>query len=99
MIKRIVKMTFRPEAVDQFLKIFDESSPHIRAFEGCHHLELWRCKDPGNIFFTYSFWKDEAALDAYRHSDLFRGTWRRTKQLFDDRPEAWSVEVERDVNK
>jgi quinol monooxygenase YgiN len=95
MIKRIVKMTFRPEEVANFLEIFDESSPGIRAFDGCRHLELWRSKDPRHVFFTYSFWEDEAALEAYRNSGLFRRTWQRTKQLFSDRPEAWSFEVER----
>jgi len=97
MIKRIVKMTFRPDTVDDFLDIFDESSPHIRGFEGCRHLELWHCREPDNVLFTYSFWESEAALDRYRHSDLFRSTWSRTKKLFDGRPEAWSIEVIREV--
>lgn len=97
MIKRIVKMTFQPEKVDQFLQIFEESSPEIRAFNGCRHLELWRCTDPRHVLFTYSYWEDEKALEAYRRSLLFRDTWQRTKQLFDDRPEAWSVEIEKEV--
>ena len=98
MIKRIVKMTFREEETETFLDIFDRSSARIRAFEGCLHLELWRCKDPDNIFFTYSYWTDEAALDAYRNSDLFRETWRKTKALFAAPPEAGSVEVVEPTN-
>lgn len=91
MIKRIVKMTFKPERVDDFLSVFAESGPRIRAFEGCAHVALLRCTDPDNVFFTYSFWESEAHLEKYRRSELFRDTWARTKVLFDDRPEAWST--------
>jgi heme-degrading monooxygenase HmoA len=42
---------------------------------------------------TYSHWTGEEALDNYRHSELFRVTWAKTKQLFADRPEAWSLDV------
>ena len=93
MIKRIVKMTFREGEIDRFLQIFDRSSGHIRAFPGCRHLELWRCTAPANVLFTYSYWEDEDALERYRHSELFRDTWKQTKVLFEARPEAWSVGV------
>ena len=99
MIKRIVKMTFREAEVDRFLHIFDQSSPRIRSFPGCHHLELWRCTGPSPVFFTYSYWDDETALERYRHSELFRQTWKQTKALFGERPEAWSVEVVRMAGK
>lgn len=99
MIKRIVKMTFHADKVEDFIKIFDESSPLIRGFDGCSHLELWRCREPANVLFTYSYWESEAALERYRHSDLFRRTWSRTKELFEDRPEAWSVEMIRHLEK
>lgn len=91
MIKRIVKMTFKPERIQDFLGIFEENKDNIRAFQGCHHVSLLRCTDPNNVFFTYSFWENEAALERYRKSDLFRGTWARTKVLFDAFPEAWST--------
>ncbi len=92
MIKRIVKLTFREEAVPDFLDIFRDSKERIRNFPGCHHLELWRDKQHPHTFFTYSFWEDESALYRYRHSELFRSTWKKTKVLFADRAEAWSVE-------
>lgn len=86
-------MTFQPALVDEFLVIFEESSPKIRAFPGCLHLELWRSTEAGTaVLFTYSHWEDEDALEAYRQSDLFSGTWARTKVLFAARPEAWTVE-------
>ncbi len=91
MIKRIVKLTFQPGKAEAFLAIFDESNPQIRQFPGCLHLELLRNTDPDNIFFTYSFWESEAALERYRKSETFRSTWERTKVLFAERPEAWSV--------
>ena len=79
---RIVRMTFRPDGVTEFLSIFDESAARIRSFPGCHHLELWQDLDDPNAFTTYSQWDDDRALDAYRKSDLFTSTWARTKVLF-----------------
>jgi heme-degrading monooxygenase HmoA len=93
MIKRIVKLTFHKDKVDSFLTIFENSKEKIASFEGCQHLELWREKAGGEVFFTCSFWEDEAALNAYRHSDLFKAVWPETKALFSDKPEAWTVEV------
>lgn len=83
-------MTFRPEAVDTFLSVFDESSPRIRAYPGCRHLELWQDSTYANIFTTVSHWEDDAALERYRSSSLFTATWARTKPLFAARPEALS---------
>ena len=86
-------MSFKPEKVEDFLRVFNASKARIRAFPGCLHLELWNSKTESNVFFTYSFWKSEAALEAYRHSDLFQKTWAQTKVLFNDKPLAWSVEM------
>jgi len=36
-------------------------------------------------------WKDEASLERYRKSDLFKNTWQATKIYFADRPEAWTT--------
>ena len=82
MLIRTVRMTFRPDALADFFAMFEGVSPQIRAFEGCHHLELWEDARYPNILTTYSLWDDADALDAYRHSDLFRATWDRTKRLF-----------------
>lgn len=92
MIVRIVKMSFQPDKVEDFLEQFDASKEKIRNFDGCEHLELLRDRDQPHIFFTYSYWVDEASLKAYRESELFRATWSKTKALFNDRPEAWSLE-------
>lgn len=95
MIIRIVKMIFRPEAAQAFETLFAERKEQIAGFPGCSHLEL--LKDTANgsyTYFTYSYWEDTAALDRYRSSDLFRDTWQKTKALFAERAEAWSVSRE-----
>ena len=93
MIKRIVKLTFKEEHISTFSTLFDQVKNNIRAFEGCSHLELWQDVNNPCIFFTYSFWESPSHLETYRHSDLFKTTWKETKVLFNDKPEAWSIEV------
>lgn len=91
MLKRIVKMTFRPEETENFKRIFSENWTYIRDFEGCSHVELLQDEKDPRIFFTYSKWKDEASVENYRNSALFARVWSSTKVLFADKPEAWSV--------
>jgi len=85
-------MTFEEGKVDAFLTIFGASKHNIRAFPGCRHLELLRDLDQPAVFVTYSHWDGPEALEAYRRSELFRTTWAATKQLFADKPTAFSVE-------
>lgn len=91
MLIRIVKMTFLPEKTDIFQTFFEEKKTFIRNFEGCQFLELYRDKNNPEIFFTYSYWENEAALEKYRHSKLFKSVWAETKKMFGGKPEAWSV--------
>lgn len=84
-------MTFDPEKVEEFNHIFEESKDKIRAREGCLHLELWRDWHQDNVFVTHSHWESEEALNAYRGSELFRITWKKTKALFSDKALAFSV--------
>lgn len=94
MIKRIVRLTFRPEAVEAFrTEVFEPSKERIRAFPGCRHMELLQQSGQPNVLFTLSIWESAAALEAYRESELFRSTWARTKVGFAEKPEAWTVEV------
>ena len=90
MLTRTVRMTFVPTKTDDFLALFDEVSQHIRSFDGCAHLELWQDVAYPNIFTTYSQWDTADHLQAYRNSNLFESTWRRTKAMFADRPVARS---------
>ena len=93
MIKRIVKLTFRPETAEDFPDIFYTSKPKILASKGCQHVELWRDIKHPHTFFTYSYWDSEADLNAYRRSDFFGQVWPRTKAGLAKKPEVWSVEV------
>jgi len=92
MIIRIVKMTFEPIKVNEFLEVFNSSKQYIRNFEGCTHLELLNDINSTNIFFTYSYWNSENDLNNYRNSELFSTVWNKTKVLFAAKAEAWSVE-------
>jgi len=91
MIKRFVKMTFKSECVEEFKIIFNSSKKHIAAIEGCSHVELLQDINNPTIFFTYSIWENSSFLEAYRNSELFKNVWSKTKVLFADKPEAWSV--------
>ena len=93
MIKRLVKMTFRPESVEEFKALFNSKKELIAAMEGCSHVELLQDADNKTIFFTYSLWEDPKYLEAYRNSALFKEVWAKTKALFDAKPEAWSTET------
>jgi quinol monooxygenase YgiN len=94
MIIRIVKMTFQPDKVSEFLEIFERSKTKIRAFEGCESLTLLRQEDDSCVYFTHSTWKSSEHLDNYRHSELFKKTWTLTKALFAAKPEAWSLTIQ-----
>lgn len=92
MFVRIVKLSFHPEHIDAFLENFEQMKHKIRNAPGNRLLELYRDKDNPNIFFTYSYWDAETDLENYRKSELFYDVWSFTKKLFNDKPEAWSVD-------
>src|ERR1043166_6800422 len=94
MITRIVRMSFDPEKLESFREIFDRSKVAISSFPGCEGLTLLSDSKAPNVLFTYSHWRDEEALNAYRHSDLFKTTWAATRLLFNDKPHAWSLLLE-----
>ena len=91
MITRIVKLTLQPEKVADFMEIFAEVKETIAAFDGCHQVELLQDIRSLNIFFTYSIWENESYLNHYRFSEFFKQTWNRSKRLFAEKAEAWSV--------
>ncbi len=91
MLVRIVKMTFDPSRIPDFLRLFEVHRAQIRAFPGCEHLELWQDADQPHVFFTYSHWQRPEDLATYRASALFRHVWGATRVLFAARPEAHSL--------
>lgn len=92
MITRIVKLSFHPEHIEEFIQMFKETQSKIENSPGCNSVRLMRDVNQPNQFFTYSKWDSEDDLNNYRHSDLFITTWTRTKQWFNDKPAAWSIQ-------
>lgn len=99
MITRLVKMTFEKDKAIDFKNLFDDIKFKIAAFDGCVQLQLLNDKHLPNVFFTYSIWKDENALENYRNSDLFAETWKKTKSMFSQKAEAWTTTNEFDSSK
>lgn len=91
MIVRIVKMTFRADAVQTFKDLFSKHKEQIGGFEGCIALDLLQDVADDRIFITHSLWDSEHSLEQYRHSALFADIWPQTKALFDAPAEAWSL--------
>ncbi len=91
MLVRIVKMSFKPENIASFEQVFQMNKHKIRTFKGCDFLELYQDQDQPHIFFTYSYWQHEDDLEKYRSSELFKEVWAKTKALFSETPEAWSL--------
>lgn len=91
MIVRIVRMEFVPEKVNDFLELFGSTKSLIRHFPGVLHLELHRDAANPAVYYTYSHWESETALEAYRVSALFESVWSRTKVLFAGKPLAYSL--------
>jgi heme-degrading monooxygenase HmoA len=92
MFVRIVKMSFHEENIPVFLENFELMKAKIRNSPGNRLLELYQDKNDPRIFFTYSYWETEQDLENYRQSELFYDVWQFTKKLFNDKPQAWSVD-------
>ena len=92
MIVRIVKMSFHEDKISNFLENFEAIKEKIRNVPGNRLLELYQDKIDKTIFFTYSYWETEQDLENYRNSELFFEIWTDTKKLFNNKPEAWSVD-------
>lgn len=84
-------MTFDPAKTSEFLEVFTTYKTKIKHSPGCMHLELWKHAKEDNIYYTYSYWENEEALEGYRKSDLFAEVWSQTKVHFIAKPEAESV--------
>ena len=97
MITRIVKLSFKEEKINDFIKTFYFKQPKIEQFKGCKGASLYRVSDKKNEFVTYSLWESEEDLNNYRASDFFRSTWKVVKTYFSEPPIAWSMEKQEDV--
>ncbi|MEN9337453.1 MAG: hypothetical protein RLZZ500_2440 [Bacteroidota bacterium] len=92
MLVRIVKLSIHEEHIPAFRANFELMKEHIRSSPGNRLLELYQDQNNPCLFFTYSYWDSEADLNNYRNSALFDEIWTFTKKLFNDKPQAWSVD-------
>ena len=90
MINRIVKMKFDKNSLETFKQLFEKVKNQIMLFPGCHSVKLLQDINDPCVFLTYSLWDTEESLNTYRKSAFFDDTWRTTKALFIDKPEARS---------
>ena len=84
-------MRFKQEKVKDFIDHFESVREKVENQPGCSLVILYQDKKDSNLFFTYSNWDRESDLDTYRNSDFFKEVWQQTKQLFDGKPKAWSI--------
>jgi heme oxygenase (mycobilin-producing) len=50
MVKRLVKLTFQEDKIEDFKEIFESSKNKIRAMEGCQHVELLNDISKTNVY-------------------------------------------------
>lgn len=89
---RIVKLTFKPEHIQDFYDFIAPYRAKINAVDGCQGVQILQDIANPNLIFTYSNWDREESLDTYRQSELFQHVWTTVKQWFGDKPEAWSMD-------
>lgn len=90
---RIVKLTFKPDNLQDFLDFIEPYCSKINSVKGCHGVQFLSDISNPHIFFTYSKWETELDLENYRQSELFQHVWTTVKQWFGDRPQAWSLNI------
>jgi hypothetical protein len=93
MLVRVVKLTFKEDALSAFYAEFEKHKQNITSFPGCQGMKLLKGIDDPTVIMTYSHWDDKEALDNYRESDLFSGLWTKIKPMFRAKTEAWSHEI------
>ncbi len=89
---RVVKLSFKPEHINDFKLFFEGRKERIKSFRGCTYLELWQDHNDSGIFYTYSIWNDQKHLEEYRISELFQDTWAIVKPWFSQKPMAFSAD-------
>ncbi len=92
-LQRIVKMTFAAEHCHAFETYFNEIKNKVGHQPGCLGVKLLKETNNSGVYFTYSLWESEDALNAYRNTDLFGAVWPKVKAWFAAKPEAWSTEI------
>jgi quinol monooxygenase YgiN len=91
MITRVVRLSFKPEAVAGFLETMAAFSDSIRNSPGCTELTFFRDETDPDVFYTISRWEHASDLDRYRNSPLFGSIWKTVKPGFKVPATAWSM--------
>ncbi|WP_044201752.1 putative quinol monooxygenase [Flammeovirga sp. OC4] len=91
MLHRFVRLSFKQECIEEFQNLFLDVKEKIENFDGCQSVELLQDAESKNKFMTFSIWENEKALEAYRQSEFFQTTWKKTKLMFNDKPKAFSM--------
>lgn len=91
MITRIVKLHFKEDKIEDFLRFFESIKWQVARQPDCLGMKLLQDKNHPEIVFTYSKWKDEKALNTYRDSELFGTVWPTIKPWFKEKAQAWTV--------
>jgi quinol monooxygenase YgiN len=91
MIKRIVKLSFKTQHINDFKELFEEYKNNIQKSPGCNSVHLLQDNNHKNTFFTFSIWDNNESLEEYRKSALFNNVWKKTKVMFDEKAQAWST--------
>lgn len=93
MIKRIVRLQFNPDKVEEFLNVYKKHINSMAKRPECISLELLKEKGTLSTFYTFSIWESEDALHEYRSSEYFRDIWGRIKPWFSEKAQAWTLEM------
>lgn len=88
-----MKLQFRETEIASFIRIFNENKLNVSNFNGCLGMRLLNDLQNPCIFYTYSQWESEDALNNYRKSTIFNTVWISIKPLFELPAEACSTDV------
>lgn len=88
-----MKLQFRQTEIATFIRIFDENKLNVSNFNGCLGMRLLKDIQNPCVFYTYSQWESEEALNNYRKSTIFNMVWISIKPLFELPAEACSTVV------
>jgi quinol monooxygenase YgiN len=93
MIVRLVSLSFKPDKLEEFKQLYEEVVHQIRAHPGCLFVQLVTDTGGQGDCYTISHWRSQESLDAYPHSQFFRGVWPRIKEMLREKPWAQSCTI------
>jgi heme-degrading monooxygenase HmoA len=93
-IVRLIFVRVVPEEAKNAEQIWKEScAPLMIQQPGCLSEKLLRSSDDAGEFISYSEWKDQQSIDAYRVSDAHEEIKKHARHLHGDRPSVKRYEV------